>query len=288
MGKFFNTSKTTLSKHDILERRYNSGVTSLLLVVGLTLINVVLLVANSDTYFLFSAFLPYFLADYGMYFCGMYPAEYYADVPDMEFSDTSLLVITLSVAAVIELIYLLCWIFARKKKVGWLIFALTFFALDTAFMLYMYGISADILLDILLHGWVIASLASGINAYYKLQKLPPEPETENEGNPETAYINASADKAGTPMLRMADTDVKARILLEAEHLGYRIEYRRVKRTNELVVNGRVYDEYEALVETPHALTAVVDGHKIDVQYDTSNRMYIIFDGEQIAKKLRII
>ena len=41
-------------------------------------------------------------------------------------------------------------------------------------------------------------------------------------------------------------------------------------------------------ETPHALTAVLDGHKIEVQYDTSSHMYIIFDGEQIAKKLRII
>ena len=248
MGKFFNTSKT-LSKRDILERRYNSGVTSLLLVVGLTLVNVVLLVANSDTYFLFSAFLPYFIADYGMFYCGMYAPEYYAYFPDMEFADTSLLAITLSVAAVILLIYLLCWIFARKKKVGWLIFALTFFALDTAFMLYMYGISMDMILDILLHGWVIASLGSGINAYYKLQKLPPELESENEENPETAYIKTSADNAGTPMLRMADTDVKSRILLEAQHLGYHIEYRRVKRTNELVVNGRVYDEYEALVET---------------------------------------
>ena len=287
MGKFFKASNT-LSKQEILERRYKSGVTSLLLVVGLTLVNVVLLVANSDTYFLFSAFLPYFLADYGMYFCGMYAPEYYADVPDIEFADTSLLAITLSVAAVILLIYLLCWIFARKKKVGWLIFALTFFALDTAFMLFMYGISTDILLDILLHGWVLASLGSGINAYYKLGKLPPEPEVINAENPQGEYMYPSVNNADTPMLRMADTEVKARILLEAEHLGYRIEYRRVKTTNELVVNGRVYDEYKALVETPHALAAVVGGHKIDVQYDTSNRMYIIFDGEKIAEKLRII
>ncbi len=287
MGKFFNTSKT-LSKRDILERRYNSGVTSLLLVVGLTLVNVILLVANSDTYFLFSALLPYFLADYGMFYCGMYAPEYYADVPDMEFADTSLLVITLSIAAVILLAYLLCWIFARKKKVGWLIFALTFFALDTAFMLFMYGINIDMLLDILLHAWVIISLASAVNAYYKLQKLPPEPEEAPGENAIAADMYPAVSNENSAMLRMADTDVKSRILLEAQHLGYRIEYRRVKRTNELVVNGRVYDEYEALVETPHALTAVLDGHKIEVQYDTSSHMYIIFDGEQIAKKLRII
>lgn len=286
MGKIFNTGN--LSKRDILERRYNSGVTSLLLVVGLTLVNVILLVANSDTYFLFSALLPYFLADYGMFYCGMYVPEYYADVPDMEFADTSLLVITLSIAAVILLAYLLCWIFARKKKVGWLIFALTFFALDTAFMLFMYGINIDMLLDILLHAWVIISLASAVNAYYKLQKLPPEPEMINGENAQAAEMNTVAGNADFSVQRMADAEVKARILLKTEKLGYRIEYRRVKRTNELVVNGRVYDEYEALFEAPHTLTALVDGHKIEVQYDMLSRIYIIFDGEQIAKKLRII
>ncbi len=182
MGKFFKQSNA-LSKHDILERRYKSGVMSLLFVIVLTLVNVVLLVTNSDTYFLFSAYLPFFLADYGMFFCGMYAPEYYADIPDMEFAGISLLIITLNIAAAILLIYLLCWIFARKKKIGWLIFALAFFALDTAFMIFICGISTDILLDLFLHGSVLISLGSGINAYYKLQKLPPEPEViigENE------------------------------------------------------------------------------------------------------------
>ena len=87
---------------------------------------------------------------------------------------------------------------------------------------------------------------------------------------------------------MADPDVKSRTLLEAEKSGYHIVYRRVKKTNELVVNGRVYDEYEALVEQPHTLIANVDGHKIEVTYDNLSRMYILFDSEVLVKKMRIV
>ena len=47
------------------------------------------------------------------------------------------------------------------------------------------------------------------------------------------------------VLRMADTDVKSRTLIVGEYEGYHIEVRRVKRTNELVIDGKVYDEYEA-------------------------------------------
>ena len=87
---------------------------------------------------------------------------------------------------------------------------------------------------------------------------------------------------------MADMQEKSRILLEASAPGYHIVYRRVKRTNELIVNGRVYDEYEALVELPHTLTATIDGHTVEMEYDASSRMYIFFDGEELAKKLRLV
>lgn len=288
MANFFNASNgKALTQRELLESKYNSSISNLLLIIAFSVINVVLLVANSNTYFLFSAFIPYFLADYGMYFCGMYPKEYYYDVPDMEFSDKSLLVVTLAIAVVILLVYLLCWFFAKKKKVGWLIFALVFFVIDTVVMFVIAGISEDLIMDVVFHAWVIFSLVGGIVNYNKLKKLPEdveEPEAE-EGDEQNAYPQAQENSG---ILRMADNEVKARILLEAEAPGYRIVYRRVKKTNELVVNGRVYDEYEALVEFPHHLVAVIDGHKIEVQYDNTSHMYIVFDGEQIAKKLRII
>ena len=128
MAELFNNKfkERTNSKPNNLETKYNNSIANLLLVVAFSAVNIVLLLVNADTYFLFSAFIPYFAVDYGMYFCGMYPEEYYYDVPDMVFEDKSLLAVTIAVAVVILLVYLLCWYLAKKKKVGALIFALVF------------------------------------------------------------------------------------------------------------------------------------------------------------------
>ncbi|MBR5246434.1 MAG: hypothetical protein IKV25_03565 [Clostridia bacterium] len=288
MANFFNSSKVKEgTQREIFESKYNSSIMNILLVVVFSFVNVVLLAVNSNTYFLFSAFIPYFLADYGMYFCGMYPEEYYYDMSEMVFSDKSTLIITFAIAIAILLFYLLCWFLAKKKKVGWLIAALVLFVIDTLAMFAIAGISADLIVDIVFHIWVIVSLVNGIVNYNKLKNLPEEAMeivmTEGEEQPYFEQTQGNSD-----VLRMADSEVKERILLEAETPGYHIVYRRVKKTNELVVNGMVYDEYEALVEFPHTLTAVVNGHKIEVKYDETSHMYIFFDGEQLAKKIRII
>ncbi len=289
MANFFGNNKNPaqVTPRGSLETKYNSSVVNLLLVTAFSAINVVLLVLNTDTYFLFSAFIPYFIADTGMFYSGSYPQEYYYDVADMEFFDKSFLIVTVAIAAVVILLYLISWFFARKKKVGWLIFAAVLFCIDTVAMFVITGINTDMVLDIVFHVWVIFSLVNGIVTYYKLKKLPEE-EPEALQDDENEEGDEMPSQENSAVLRMADTDVKSRTLLEAEKSGYRIVYRRVKRTNELVVNGRVYDEYEALVEAPHTLMAFVDGHKIEATCDSLSRMYILFDGEQLVKKMRIV
>ena len=94
-------------------------------------------------------------------------------------------------------------------------------------------------------------------------------------------------RSDTP-LRTAARDVKCRILLEYTVGGYRICYRRVKRTNELVINGQVYDEYVALVEHEHTLFATLDGHTYAVGTTNSQRMFIEVDDQIVAKKMRWI
>ena len=96
--------------------------------------------------------------------------------------------------------------------------------------------------------------------------------------------------AGLPEtgLRRADTTVKHRVLLEATVYGYRICYRRVRKVNELVVNGIVYDEMKAVVEFPHDLTVTLDGHRIHAGLDEDDLSYIIVDGQRIAEKKRWI
>ncbi len=192
MSLFGNNQKndTQTSQRQLLQDKYASSCNNILLVVALSLVNIILLVTNSNTYFLFSAYIPYLLADLGMLFCGMYPQEIYAqDFLDMEFLPKEFLIITLCVAAVILILYFLSWIFSKKQKSGWLVFALVFFVIDTVVMFFLNGFIIDSVIDYIIHIWVIVSLASGLVTLSKLKKLPEEQPTENgssesEDNPD--------------------------------------------------------------------------------------------------------
>ena len=89
-------------------------------------------------------------------------------------------------------------------------------------------------------------------------------------------------------LRRANMGIKCKILLEKTVGDYSICYRRVKSTNELIVNGVVYDEMTALLEFAHDLSATVDGHEIHAGFDGECFSYVIFDGEKVAEKMRLI
>lgn len=88
-------------------------------------------------------------------------------------------------------------------------------------------------------------------------------------------------------LRPADPDVKCRIFLEADVSEMHICYRRVRSTNELVINGYVYDEMKARVEFDHRLTAKVNGHSVAAGLK-GERSYIELDGSRIISKRRFI
>ena len=95
------------------------------------------------------------------------------------------------------------------------------------------------------------------------------------------------DAAATPP-RDADLSKKGRILLRATAENYTIVYRRFKCVNELIVNGKVYDEKKAVIEVAHNLCAVVDDHTIEAGLDEDSRSYIRFDGFTVAEKDRIV
>ena len=272
------------SPMEALEIKYKNSIQNLLLVVIFTAINTALLLTGTNTYFLFSAYIPYFSVDMGMYCCGMYPQEYYYG--DEELFGTEFLAFTIAISAVIVILYMLCWYFGKKKKIGWVIFATVLFALDTAFLLINCGITSEIIIDIIFHAWVLFSIGNCIVIYYKMKKLPAEmPVTPVE---EAAMSGAQGSIPDSNILRIADLDAKARVFLEADEAGCHIVYRRVGKTNELVINGRVYDEYTALVETPHNLVAFINSRRIEAGCNASSCMYILVDGNQIASKMRII
>ena len=176
MGLFNkNSTNGAVSERQRLETKYAQSRHNILLVVLFSLINIILLVADGSTYFLFSAYVPYLFADLGMLFTGSYPSEVYTgDLAGMEFLPKSFFVVMLVIVMIILVLYLLCWIFSKKQRVGWMITALVFFVIDTAAMLLLNGISADGIIDIVFHGWVVVSLIMGIAAHFKLKKLPAE------------------------------------------------------------------------------------------------------------------
>ncbi|MBE6762150.1 MAG: hypothetical protein E7551_07665 [Ruminococcaceae bacterium] len=283
-----NINNNQSSLKQMLQSKYASSRMNLLLVVGFTVINIILLITNSNSYFLFSAYIPYALIDLGMYLCGRYPQELYEDYGNIEFVNDTFFATMVVIALVIVLVYFLCWLFSKKYKVGWLIAALVLFGIDTLGMLAFLDFSSDIIIDIAFHIWVIISLSIGISNYFKLKKIPDGlsdvaieiPDNVNDEN-------LAEEQTEQEILKNADFSVKSRVLAEGQVLGYTIIYRRVKRTNELIVNGVIYDQIEALVETAHTLTAEVDGHKITAEYDGKLHSIIKVDNEIIAKKLRL-
>lgn len=158
-----------------LENRFNSARRSLLMVVIFTVINLVLLVTNSNSYFVFSAFIPYFLTGMGMMLCGRFPVEYYGDeFLTMEFLPPAVLTVTIAISVVIIALYLLAWFFCKNKKIGWLIFAFIAFAVDTIVMFLLSENLVSSILDILFHAWVLFDIGVAINVAGKLKKMSME------------------------------------------------------------------------------------------------------------------
>lgn len=93
-------------------------------------------------------------------------------------------------------------------------------------------------------------------------------------------------RKNTKPLRYAEKNTKCKVLAEAKKNGYHICYRRVRSVNELVINGRVYDEKKGIFEMAHSLSAYLDGHLIEVGYDIYSYCYVAFDDITLAYKKR--
>ncbi len=259
-------TQANLSLREQLEVKYKSARSNLLLTIILTVVNVVMLIAGSENMLLFSISVPFYAVVFGYFMEG-----------------TAMLITGCVIAAIMLAVYLLCWIFS-KKRTGWLVAALVLFVIDTIVMGLMYLGLGEVsgIMDVLIHAWVLYYLIMGVVSASKLKKMPPEEKTVTPVEQTEGELAPNS----TP-LRRAEEDVKHRVLLEATYGGRQIVYRRVKRVNELVISGYVYDEYEALAEHAHCLTARIDGHTIEMGFDGIGSSYFRVDGQQLAKKIRL-
>lgn len=72
-------NNSELTERERLERKYNGARTNLLFALGFTLVNIVLLFTDSTSYFLFSLYVPYYIALFGCILSVKMPAEFYVD-----------------------------------------------------------------------------------------------------------------------------------------------------------------------------------------------------------------
>lgn len=171
----------------IAERRmYANKVASaranLIIIFAFTIINIILLATGSFNYFLISASIPYYIANLGMLVCGKYPPEIYADgLEGTKILEPSAFPIFLVIALLISLVYLLLWIFSKKKTDFCLKLALVAIILDTLGMFVLMGISFDSIINIIFHVYIIWSLFTGIKANKSLLALPADEIVMEEG-----------------------------------------------------------------------------------------------------------
>lgn len=214
MGLFSQNAKASVDPIAKAIARYQSARSNIIILVALTVINIVIMLTGSFTYFLFSACVPYFLVDIGMIFCGKYPAEYYEGymLPSDFFGDEFLAIMGV-LAAIILAFYAFFYFRTKKISVGFMVATLVFFILDTAVMVMFYGGDLDAFLDYAFHIYIIVAQVLGIRAASHLKKAEAAGEYHGEmslfptfGAPAAeAPVNADvADGAASEMQEPAE------------------------------------------------------------------------------------
>ena len=188
MGFFKNAKNQNMTEGQKLNARYNTARTNILLVIILTVINSALLFMGSDTYFVFSAAIPYYMTLMGLLYTGRMPAEWYEGVEGFIPDPDVVFYIYLAIAIAFIVFYALTLALSKKYGYGWVLAALIVFVVDTFAMFYLNGFAEDMILDIVFHAWVVISLARGVIAAINLKKLPEEEPYIPQGNQMYSYI----------------------------------------------------------------------------------------------------
>lgn len=179
----------------IYDAKYKSMRASLLAIVIFSAINLIS-VTLTQTYFLFSAYLPQLLAVVGY--------EFY-----LETEMTVFPVIFGVIGLVMVIPYLICWIFS-KKHVGWMIGALVMFSLDTLlflpdFITFLMAGDFSTILDLVFHVYALVSLAMGVSYGLKAKK---ETATAAEAIPTMAEVLAESGTDYAPASTPEADDVQ--------------------------------------------------------------------------------
>lgn len=162
------------NSRQFLERRVSTGRSSLLLILVLSVINFGFLLADSGTYFLFSASVPYYLTLFIKGVENNFVMGHWDNGPAT--------MVCVFISALVLVLYLLCWIFSKKRG-SWMTVAMVLFIVDTVgLVLISFGLLNEPmsnLVDFLLHIWAVAELVMASNAARKLSRMTQEQPLES-------------------------------------------------------------------------------------------------------------
>lgn len=144
-----------LSERDRLQQKVKNGRGNLLVAMAFTLLNILLFFTGSEMMLVFSISVPYYVLIFTW---------------AME-----ILLAGLLDAAVVLVMYFLCWLLSKRRPV-FLLIAAILFAVDTLCLILLYIWAQDFsgILDFGFHVLVLYYLFSGYAASRKLKALPEE------------------------------------------------------------------------------------------------------------------
>ncbi len=176
--------KATVDKNsrEYLTRKVATARHTLLLVIIFTVVNLGMILADSGTYFLFSASVPYYLTVFGVAF----------DSTETAMVIGTFAITALVISAIILALYFVCWLMAKKRPGLWYLVAAVLFALDTLALVglgLVLNVLTELIMDLVIHAWVLYELFQAYSATKKLAAMPlPVVDTEGEVVEQPAYV----------------------------------------------------------------------------------------------------
>ena len=177
--------------------RYHTARYFILFICIFTFFNVIRLIGGSARYSLLSSFLAYLSMDFGLYYSGKYPGEYYKDVAIVP-NETAYYV-GIAVAVVVLLIYLATYIFSKKNG-RFMKLALGVYVFDTLILVSMIIMSFNItfLINLIFSVYIIYHLYKGVKA--SKEALSPSPTAQD------SYVSPEAMSYSMPEDDYDDSD----------------------------------------------------------------------------------
>lgn len=170
LSRFGLTNDDPKMQKAALYSKFQAARVNLLLMIGFSLANIISLLVGGKGYLLFCSSFSYIAVDLGMTMCGFKTEEFYKELGSTPVFDKPFIAVFIIIALLVLTLYLLCWIFSKKRGNVWLKIALALISADTMGMFLMGNLST-IIFDAVFHIWFIISLFVAISAYDKLRAI---------------------------------------------------------------------------------------------------------------------